>query len=244
MLSCGGAKVRITRTVFLRNLEGKNAGLLIKTEQTITMKTKFVIGLIALSLLTLSAAAQNNTSQQQAIEKGPGMISPGSPFYGLEVAADNAAISVGLAQVSNVAQERAAEAKKATENNNTRGAQRAAQNLENVAKKAKDSDEEGITRAMSSMEEVIANAPNEEARQGMQTALSNMREAQQKRQNARQQGENTNERGQQPENTGDRPENTSDNQPSEQQNRQTDSQNTTDQQRDSNTSAGSQEQTS
>jgi len=101
------------------------------------MKTKFVIGLIALSLLTLSAAAENNTSQTQTMEKGPGLISTGSPLYGLEIAADNAAVNFGLAKAGNVAQERAAEAKKAIESNNTRGAQRAAQNLEKVSKNAK-----------------------------------------------------------------------------------------------------------
>jgi len=191
------------------------------------MKAKFIIGLIVLSLLTLPATAQNESSETQKVEKSSGMISPGSPFYGLELAADNAAVSVGLSKVGNVAQERAAEAKKATDNNNTRGAQKAAQNLENVAKKAKDSDEEGLTRAISSMEEVIANAPNEEARQGMQTALNNMNEAQQRRQEARQRGDNTGERDQQPENTGERPENTTENQPSEQPDGQDGSQNTT-----------------
>lgn len=192
------------------------------------MKTKFVIGLVALSLLTLSAAAESHNSQQQAIEKGTGMISPGSPFYGLEVAADDTAVSIGLSKAGNVAQERAAEAKKATENNNTRGAQRAAQNLENIAKKAKESDEEGITRAMSSMEDTIASAPNAEARQGMQTALDNMKEA-------GKQNENRDEQIQQPENT-------TDNQPSEQPDSQLgdtedSSQNTADQQNQDNNTA-------
>lgn len=207
------------------------------------MRTKFVIGLIALSLLTLSAAAENDTSQEQAMEKGPGMIGPGSFAYGLETAWDNAAVDIGLKRAGNVAQERAAEVRQAMERNNTKGVQRATRSLERTAEKAKERDKEGIERAIQMMNQTMQNAPNEEARQGMQTALNNMREAQQKRQEARDQRQNRTEGVQQPDNTGERFENTSDNQFSDQDGQQTDSQNTTEQQeQDSNTSDGVTEQ--
>lgn len=197
------------------------------------MRIKFIIGLIALSLLTLSAAAENDTSQEQAMEKGPGMIGPGSFAYGLETAWDNAAVDIGLKRAGNVAQERAAEVRQAMERNNTKGVQRATRSLERIAEKAQERDKEGIEKAIQMMNQTMQNAPNEQARQGMQTALNNMREGQQKRQEAREQSQNTPEGDQQPDNTGERPENTSDNQLSDQQ----DFQNTTDQQeQDSNTS--------
>lgn len=209
------------------------------------MKTKFVIGLIALSLLTLSVAAENDTSQEQAMEKGPGMIGPGSFAYGLETAWDNAAIDIGLKRAGDVAQERAAEVQQAMERNNTKGAQRATKNLERTAEKAQERDEEGIERAIQMMNRTMQNAPNEEARQGMQTALNNMKEAQEKRQEARQKSTNSSEQNQQPDNPGERPENTGEKPPSEPQDIDIGSQNTTAQQeQETNTTEGSNEQTS
>lgn len=154
------------------------------------MKTQFVIAAIAASLLLVPAATAQNQSQG-AVEANPGLIGAGSALYGLEVAYDNAAMNVGLKKAGEVAQERASEAKQAAENNNTEGVQRAARNLQNVAERAQDTDEEGISKAMAIMNETIANAPNEEARQGMQTALENMKQAQQKREEARQKGNQT-----------------------------------------------------
>lgn len=151
------------------------------------MKSKVLIGLIALSFLTVSVSAQNssNDSINQSIDRGPGMIGAGSPIYGLETAWDSAAVSIGIKSAGNVAQERAAEAKQAQEKGNTRAVERATRNLQKVANKSKDSDEEGINKAMETMEEVIANAPNDQARQGMQNALENMQKAQGKRNEAR-----------------------------------------------------------
>jgi hypothetical protein len=148
------------------------------------MKSKALIGLITLSLLAVPATAQNSTNNQ-SLERGPGLIGAGSPLYSLETAWDNAAVSIGLKKAGNVAQERAAEAKAAQENGNSRAVERATRSLENIAKKAGKNDEEGLNRAMQTMEEVIANAPNEDAREGMQKALENMRNAQDKREEAR-----------------------------------------------------------
>lgn len=151
------------------------------------MKSKVLIGLIALSFLTVSVSAQNSSNDNinQSIERGPGMIGAVSPIYGLETAWDNAAVSIGIKSAGNVAQERAAEARQAQEKGNTRGIERATRNLQKIANKSKDSDEEGINKAMKTMEEVIANAPNDQARQGMQNALENMQKAQGKRNEAR-----------------------------------------------------------
>lgn len=165
-----------------------------------------VVAGLALILIAAPAAAQNESSNANN-KINPGLVGPGSPIYGLEIAYDNAAMSVGLKNAGSVAQERAAEARKAMNNNNTQGAQRAAQALDNTASKAKEADSEGLTRAMEMMNQTIADAPNEQARQGMETALQNMREAMQRQEQARNRGNQTDrpqegQRGERPNRTG------------------------------------------
>lgn len=146
-------------------------------------------------LLSVPAVA----AQSNQLDKGPGLIGPGSPIYGLEVAMDNAALGLGLAKAGGLAKERAAEAVQAAERNNSKAAARAGEQLGKVAEKASENESEDIETAMASfqetmnkMEQRIEGAPNNQARQGMQTALENMKnayrnmqEAQQKRHNFR-----------------------------------------------------------
>lgn len=138
------------------------------------------------------------------------MVGPGSPVYGLEVAMDNAAVSIGLAKAGEIAKERAAEAQKAADNNNTAAA-KAGKQLENIAQRAGENESESIWTAMNSfqntiteMEGRIDNAPNENAREGMETALENMRDALQNMEQARQRGNQADSQ---------RPENISENRP-------------------------------
>ncbi|PSG99507.1 MAG: hypothetical protein BRC29_05315 [Nanohaloarchaea archaeon SW_7_43_1] len=163
------------------------------------METKLYIMTITFALLAVPAAAQEEAPDES--EPGPGLISSGSMIYGLETAYDNAAMNAGLKKAGNVAQERAAEARQASENNDTKGVEKATKELEKTAGKAEGSDEEGIERAMRMMRETVRNAPNAQARQGMRTALRNMREAQQRRQERRQQGRNP-DRNNDPEDSG------------------------------------------
>ncbi len=141
---------------------------------------KSLVILLALLVLGLPLA----TAQSQSNDIGPGMVAADSPFYGLELAWDNAAVTLGLKNAGDVTQERAAEAKDAVERNRTDAALRAVENAQKMANRSKAGDEEGVQRAMTSlqdtmskMEERIQNAPNEEAREGMQGALENMRGA-------------------------------------------------------------------
>jgi vacuolar-type H+-ATPase subunit H len=136
------------------------------------MKRTLLI-LVSISLLGLPLAA---AQQSQNLDRGPGMISSNSPIYGLEVTMDNAAVSVGLAKADGVAQERAAEAKKTADKGNYKAAQKAAKNMEKVAKKAKGNQTEGLQKAESVLQGVMADAP-EEAQEGLQTALDNVRKA-------------------------------------------------------------------
>lgn len=149
------------------------------------MRTKLLIFATVFALVTSPVLAQDQANASENPEVSSGLVGSGSPIYGLEVAIDNAAMRIGLKKAGNVAQERAAEARKASKNNNSKGVQRAAQALEKTANRAHEQDEEGINRAMNMMQETIENSPNEQARQGMQTALDNMRQAQQQREQRR-----------------------------------------------------------
>lgn len=157
---------------------------------------RLTIAVLAVSLFFSGVAVAGTHGD---LDVGPGIVGPASPVYGLEVATDNAAISVGLAQAGGVAQERAAEASVAAANDNPRAAARAAEEAGNVAQRAdSQQDVKGIDKAMASLNDTITmmetraeNAPNDQARQGMLTAsenmrgaLSNMEEAKQNRQTA------------------------------------------------------------
>ncbi|WP_414837128.1 hypothetical protein [Candidatus Nanohalococcus occultus] len=168
---------------------------------------KHTVVLTALMLL----GVQTVTAQSNQLDKGPGMIGAESPVYGLEVAMDNAAVSIGLAKAGEIAKERAAEAQKAADNNNTAAAAKAGKQLEKVAQRAGENESESIEVAMNSFQDTITememridNAPNENAREGMETALENMRNALQNMEQARQRGNQTGSQ---------RPENISENRP-------------------------------
>lgn len=153
------------------------------------MKIKFLAILTALLVLAMPILAQNSSSSQE-LDINPGVIGPESVFYGFETAWDSAAVDMGLKKAGNVAQERAYEAQRAQENGNSEAAQRAVKKMSKVAKKARgENDEEGVNKAMSIVQQTMAGAP-EEAKQGLQTALDNMKKAQQQRENSRQGSEN------------------------------------------------------
>lgn len=153
------------------------------------MKIKFLAILTALLVLAMPILAQNSSSSQE-LDINPGVIGPESVFYGFETAWDSAAVDMGLKKAGNVAQERASEAQRAQENGNSEAAQRAVKKMSKVAKKARgENDEEGVNKAMSIVQQTMAGAP-EEAKQGLQTALDNMKKAQQQRENSRQGSEN------------------------------------------------------
>jgi len=141
---------------------------------------KRLIPILVIVLLTGLVSAQ-----QTQLDKGPGMIQPDSALYGLEVAVDNAGMSLGVMKPGDVAQERAAEAANMAEENKSSEASKAAEQLGKVAQKSSGNDT-GINKALRSMNQTIAKmqkriqkAPNQQAKQGMQTALQNMKGAMQ-----------------------------------------------------------------
>lgn len=141
------------------------------------MRTITVLAFVC--LLAGTAAAQSG-----ALDRGPGVLGPESPLYGLEKAWDSAAVNMGLKNAGDVAQERAAEAQSMLEKGNPGAASRAAKDLQKIAGKATEKDQKGIQKAMTAMQDTMSqmqqqlqNAPNDNARQGITTAMQNMQDA-------------------------------------------------------------------
>ncbi len=129
--------------------------------------------LITVAVLLAAAPA---AAQADDLDVGPGMVTPDSAFYGLEVAWDNARMGIGLASPGTVVQERAAEARAMQQRNNTDGMQRAAREMSRVAERAQSRDSEGLRKAQAVLQAVMAQAPAD-AQEGLQTALDNMQQA-------------------------------------------------------------------
>ncbi|MFB6167177.1 MAG: hypothetical protein ABEJ62_02855, partial [Candidatus Nanohaloarchaea archaeon] len=127
------------------------------------------------TILVLSGAA----AAQTELDVGPGMVTPDSPVYGLEVAWDNAAMSIGLKNAGTVVQERAAEARAMQRRNNTGAMREAVRQMSHVAERARGGDAQGLQKAQAVLQQVMQRAP-EQARQGLRTALNNMQQAMQR----------------------------------------------------------------
>ena len=152
------------------------------------MKRRVMIVLAAFTVLTMPMAA----AQSQSSNANPSLVTPNSPLYGLETAWDNAAVNIGLKKASSVAEERVAEAETMSARNNTKGTEKAAKQFGRMAERSLERNETDIGQSIQRMEQVIEDAPNEQAKQGMEKALENMREAQERRKNA---GENSYNQG-------------------------------------------------
>lgn len=120
------------------------------------------------------AAGQENATTPDSDLPGTGLITPDSALYGMEVAIDNARMSVGFTSPGDVAQERASEASKMLEQNKTEAMQRAANEVNNVAQRARSGDTEKLQKATDVLQGVMERAPAE-AKEGLQTAFDNVR---------------------------------------------------------------------
>lgn len=135
------------------------------------MKKLLIAAAIMLALTAPAASTQHQNSTN--VKPNPGMVGPGSMFYGLEKSVDDFSMSVGLTTAQAVANERASEALIAAEQNNTDAAQQALDDLNKISKKHNITDENGTSRAMQILGQVSKNVP-EEAQKGIQTAMSNI----------------------------------------------------------------------
>ncbi len=164
-------------------------------------KLVFVAGLILLIGVAFAAAETHDQPDMTTMGEpdvddhpaaSPGWILPDSALYGLAVAKDNMMMRAGLSSPGAIAEKRAAQAREMVERGNPDATTRASQEMYRAVDRAGPDDQERINRAMASfqdamtrMEQRIQDAPNEEARQGMQTALQNMQGAMSNMEDAR-----------------------------------------------------------
>lgn len=122
---------------------------------------------------------------QDTVETDPGMITPESAFYGLEVAFENVGMNIGLLEPTNIAYERASEMDIAQESNNTEGLDRASgsfnQAMERVQNREQQTEreQENLEKAEKVLERVKENAPNE-AQTGLQNAIDQVSQQKQR----------------------------------------------------------------
>ncbi|MFB6203492.1 MAG: DUF5667 domain-containing protein [Candidatus Nanohaloarchaea archaeon] len=131
---------------------------------------------IVFSVLVLAGTA---AAQTQEIQASPGWVTPDSALYGLEVAVDNTAMSIGIASPGGIAVERAAEVRAMARQNKTQSMKRALNQLNKVAKRAKSGDAKGLAKARQVLQQVKSRVP-QEAMKGISTAMKNIRRAQER----------------------------------------------------------------
>lgn len=126
--------------------------------------------LTALLLVAVAPAAA------QAVEPSPGLIGASNPAYGLELAFDDVAMAVGVANPGDIAVERAAEAQQASEDGDSEAAEQAIQAMERATNRATEQDREKLDVAESVLQRVKGDLPSE-ASQGINTAIENIQQA-------------------------------------------------------------------
>lgn len=131
--------------------------------------------LLAFSLI-LFVGVSAAQSQNSTVGSDPGLVKAGGLIYGFDVAWDNARMTAGFTSPGDVAVERAAETDLAERRNNSQAMLKALDQFNSVAEKANNEDVEQLRHAEQVLQNVSERVP-EEGRQGIETALSNVREA-------------------------------------------------------------------
>ena len=134
-------------------------------------RTLAVLGTL-LFLVAPAAAQPANT-----IDANPGLISPDSTLYGLQIAFDSTLVDWGIKDAGDVAHQRASEALIAAEAGDTEALDRALQGLNVVAEKATEEHEDGLVKAEALLIEARELAPSA-ADTGISQALDQVQEAQ------------------------------------------------------------------
>ena len=127
---------------------------------------------LAAVLVLLSASVSGATTE---VDPEPGLMTAGSPLHGLDVAFDEALALTPVSDPGDVAFERASEMMVAERRNNTDAFEKAAAGLNRTVERASERHRDGLVKAASVLESVNV---SEEARQGIQNALGQVRRAQ------------------------------------------------------------------
>lgn len=134
---------------------------------------------IAGLLLVPAGLAGDHVETVNGVEVTPGLTTPDSVFYGVELAFDRAAMAVGLRSSSDIAKKRAAEAHQMAKENNTAAVNRAVKEMNAVIEQTPAEEADALATAATVLEEVKAEAP-EAAQPGLAEAQQNIQKARQK----------------------------------------------------------------
>lgn len=130
--------------------------------------------LFSVILLTgLGAAHSGNDSD---VASDPGLVKPGSPLYGAEVAVEDALVGTPLVNPGRTAFERASEMKHARERGLNKSFDRAEKSLNRVSEVASSRDASGLAQAEMVLHQVKEMTP-ESADSGLDKALENLGKA-------------------------------------------------------------------
>lgn len=130
--------------------------------------------LLTAMMILISASASGATTE---VNPEPGLMTAGSPLYGLDVAFDRVSVATPFRDQGDVASERASEMVVAQRRNNTQAFDRAADQLNRTVEAADRRHSDGLTKAAVVLESVNASVP-EEAQEGIATALEQVSRAQ------------------------------------------------------------------
>lgn len=130
-----------------------------------------------MAFLTIAAGT---TAQTQKPSTQPGIITADSTLYPADLAADQAALALGLTSTGSIAYERASEAATAVQRNQSEAAQRALDELNAVAQVATRNDTEGLEKAAAVLNAVQEETPDA-ADQGLSSALDAIQKAKERK---------------------------------------------------------------
>lgn len=139
------------------------------------MRTAVVFMAVLMFAGVASAQAVNQVDLEQ--ETDPGLVAPGNPFYGAEVAVEGALAGTGLVDKGQIASERASEMVHAHERNNTEGLEQARQSMNRIAERATERNREGLQRAEDILSGLQAEIGNEKYEGGIGKAIESVRDA-------------------------------------------------------------------
>lgn len=127
-----------------------------------------VLAIAVILLLSVSSAQSSEN-----VDPEPGLVKAGGLAHGLDVVFDNGLMSIGVKSPGDVAFERASEASVAVERNNSRGSDRALQQLEGVLARSDHDDLEDLEKTESVLNNVSERVPDE-ASQDVDNALESV----------------------------------------------------------------------
>lgn len=134
------------------------------------------LGILAAALMMFIGVSAAQSTENLDVEPEPGLVKADGLLYPLDVGLDNVLMSVGVKSPGDVAFKRASEAAVAERRNNSEAFDTALAHFNGVAVEADNDDLDELEQAESVLSNVSSRVPDE-ASQGLDTALENVRDA-------------------------------------------------------------------